>query len=293
MPLDIGLGAIIAITKGGIKIVSDLKGWFDRRQKGLLDEEDLQFLGDEVGVVMGEGNIHKPTAGASPYIRSAASSFLNASGRLRKGIKYVDQADLAKNPNLGALLLGGPVANAAYRSYCGYLLTPSQGQLPDIPTWIPNHLRWGFFLGIGQWGSTPTSRRIGTTSELEPLTVKRWSPEGKLVEGPRYGIVDSDGIITMLPVTDSNELAQDFALITRLERRDAPGRYLTMVAGAHGYSTAAFGSDWRRHTKFLKNAADKVGPEFQVLIPVALGREAGAYKPQPLLDEAMIAPVRT
>ena len=242
---------------------------------------------------MGEGNIYKPTAGASPYIRSAASGFLNAAGKLRRDIKYVDPEELAKDPNLGGLLLGGPVANGAYRTYCGYSLVPTPDQRPAIPCWEPNHLRWGFFLGVEQWGNTPVNRRIGTSSALEPLTVKRWSPEGTLVEGPRYGIVDSDGVIAMLPVTEDNELVQDCLLITRLERKDAPGRYLTMIAGAHGYSTAAFGADWRKHTKFLREAAKKVGPEFQVLIPVDLARQPSGYKPQPSLELARIEPIRS
>lgn len=292
MPIELGLGAVIVVVKEGIKVVGSLKDWIDRTRKGILEEEDLRFLGDDVGVIMGEGNIHKPTAGASEYIRGAASGFLHASGKLRGAVKYVEPEDLAANRNLGGLLLGGPVANAAYRRYCGYEMVPAQDGKPDIPIWQPNRLRWGFFLGVGNWGDTPVNRRLGTNAALEPLKVARWSPDGKLTPNlPRYGIVDNEGTIAMLEVNDKGILMEDYVLVTRLEREDAPGRYLTMIAGTHGYSTAAFGRDWRKHIKFLREASDRHGQEFQALIPARLNEITDINEVKLDLECAKIAPV--
>lgn len=294
MVVEVGLGAVFIVFKEGIKVVVGLKSWLDRRSGGIIEDDDLQFFGDEIGVIIGEGNIHKPTAGASIYIRSAASGFLHACGKLSKSVKYVPAEAFANNQNLGGILLGGPVANAAYRKYCGYDMIPAQNGKPDIPVWRPSKLQWGFFLGLENWGYTPTNRQLGSTGALEPLTVARWNPEGKLVSNlPRYGIVNNSGEITMLATNNDGVLVEDYVLVTRLERKDAPGRYLTMIAGTHGYSTAAFGRNWRRHTQFLREASKKHGQEFQALIPARLDQSIAINGIELDLERAKIAPVPT
>ena len=108
---------------------------------------------------------------------------------------------------------------------------------------------------------------------------------------PRYGIVDNSGTITMLEVDRDNRLIQDYVLVTRIERVDAPGRYMIMVAGAHGFATEAFGLNWRRHVGLLRNVAENYGPEFQVLIPANIDFAAGTDGVVLNLSAALSAPI--
>ena len=269
-------------ASSGIAVYKLVRPWVERWWRGELEADDFHFIGDKVGLVIGEGNLHalraNPEAHVSTHIKSAAGHFVSAAGALfREKVRYVEEDELIRDRNIAGVFLGGPVANATYREYCGYTLERAPDGQASIPVWTPRGLRWGFFLGLGQWGLTPTNRRLGVDSPCEPLTSLRMRADGTLdpIPKPRYGIVDDTGKITMLEVDGDNRLVEDYVLVTRLERTDAPGRFIIMVAGAHGFATEAFGRDWRVHIGLLREVADRHGPEFQVLIPASIDHSAG------------------
>lgn len=286
-------------TSSVITVLKACSPWIGRWWRGELEPDDFQFLGSEVGVVVGSGNLHalqlNPATHVSTHIQSAAANFINAAGRLLgKEISYLDADEISSKRDYGCLLLGGPVANPAYRQYCGYSMNSSRDGTTPIPMWNPNGLRWGFFLGINEWGLTPTCRRLDADSSLEPLTAFRMTKNGTLdtEAKPRYGILDDSGAITMLTVDADMKLVQDYVLVTRMQRMDAPGRYLTMIAGAHGFATEAFGRDWRVNIRFLREIAKKYGQQFQVLIPANIDYSKGTDGIILDLSRAQVASIR-
>lgn len=202
--------------------------------------------------------------GLSPYLTYAAEQWdrvIQASGAAEVATVDADHDDLVFEPGVQALVLGGPLANDLTAGIYGYRwVGPPTGPGAGVPL-FEGDLPFAFHVGdashgYGSFGHGPEYARRADGGELKEMF--------------RYGIIRGRGSDPEpLPVDADGLLTEDVLLVLRAASAANDGATVTIIGGAHGYSSMAFAADVERNVVRLGREVAGLA-SYQALIPVVL-----------------------